>query len=150
MRLLIPPPIQALLCAGLMFLIAKFVPEFSFGFPHQQTVAVLLILVGLGVDFASIRLFMRNSTTVSPLSPQNSSRLVTDGIYRFSRNPMYLGLVIILSAFGVWLGNFAAFLLVPCFIGYVTKFQIIPEEEILLEKFKLEYADYCAQVGRWV
>ncbi|MEM7291268.1 MAG: isoprenylcysteine carboxylmethyltransferase family protein, partial [Pseudomonadota bacterium] len=72
------------------------------------------------------------------------------GIYNFSRNPMYLGLSFVLTGFGLWLGNFAALFLVPCFVAYITRFQIIPEEEILHEKFGTEYVEYCERVGRWI
>jgi protein-S-isoprenylcysteine O-methyltransferase Ste14 len=150
MKLLIPPPLQALVCAGLVYLIARHVPEFGFSFPFQSYVAMALTLAGVSIDLASVARFFQRGTTVSPVSPGKSTTLVTDGLYRFSRNPMYLGLALILTGFAVWMGNFGGFLIVPCFIWYVTRFQIVPEEEMLIEKFGLEYADYCSRVGRWL
>lgn len=150
MRLIVPPPIQAAVFAGLMWLVARYVPEFAVDLPWMIYVAGVLVIIGVVIDFSALAVFFRFKTTVSPLSPQKTTALVTSGIYQFSRNPMYLGLVFILTGFGVWLGNWATLSMVPIFVWYVTRFQIIPEEEILLEKFGIEFADYYASVRRWL
>lgn len=149
MRLLVPPPVQAAICVGLMALVARYVPELNFSFPFQIAVAGVFAAVGIVIDLSSLRMFYKNQTTVSPLSPDKTSSLVTGGIYRFTRNPMYLGLAIILTGVAIWFGNYGALVIVPCFVWYVTKYQIVPEEEALLEKFGVEYADYCATTSRW-
>ncbi|MEO1143695.1 MAG: isoprenylcysteine carboxylmethyltransferase family protein, partial [Pseudomonadota bacterium] len=87
---------------------------------------------------------------VSPISPEKTTSLVTDGVYKYTRNPMYLGLTFILSGFAIWQGNLFGFVGVILFVGYVTRFQIIPEETILREKFGQEYEDYCSRTGRWL
>ncbi len=150
MRLVIPPPLQAVICAGGMWLVASYVPEFKFEFSWNVYLSAVLVFIGVCIDFSALSVFFRSKTTVSPISPQKTTSLVVTGIYRFTRNPMYLGLAFILSGFGIWLENWATLLFVPVFIWYVTNFQIIPEEEILLEKFGVEYADYFASVRRWL
>lgn len=149
MKLLVPPPIQAAICVGLMALVVRYVPELAFSFPYQLYVAGALSLIGISIDLASLRMFYKQQTTVSPISPEKTSQLVVNGIYQYSRNPMYLGLAIILFGIAIWFGNYGSIAIVPCFIWYVTKYQIQPEEEVLLEKFGVEYANYCAQTGRW-
>ena len=150
MRLIVPPPLQAGVCAGGMWLVAKYVPEFAVDFQWSTYFTAFLVFIGVCIDFAALAVFFRSKTTVSPIAPQKTSRLVVSGVYKFSRNPMYLGLAFILSGFGFWLENLATFLFIPVFIWYVTRYQIIPEEEILLEKFGLEYADYVSKVRRWI
>ena len=150
MKLLIPPPVQAVICAGLMWLVTQQFPQFGFAFSIQQEVAILICIIGIGIDLFSVGLFARQKTTVSPFSPDKTASLVTTGLYQFTRNPMYLGMAIILSGLGVWLGNYASFLMIPCFAWYVTQLQIIPEEKILLEKFGEEYGEYMLRVRRWI
>ena len=150
MKLLIPPPVQAIICAGLMWLIARQFPEFSFSGSFQQPFAILICIIGIGIDLVSVGLFAREKTTVSPFSPNKTSALITSGIYKFTRNPMYLGMTCILTGLAVWLGNYACFLMIPCFIWYITQLQIIPEEEILLERFGEEYGEYMLRVRRWI
>jgi len=150
MKLLVPPPVQAIICAACMWVIAARFPVLGFSFSMQQEVAIAICVIGILVDLISVGLFTKLKTTVSPFSPQKTKKLVTSGLYQFSRNPMYLGMVIILLGLGVWLGNFAAFALVPGFMWFVTIYQIIPEEEILTGKFGQEYADYKTKVRRWI
>jgi len=150
MKLIIPPPVQAIICAGLMWLIADQFAEFSFTSAIQQPLAIFICIIGIGIDLVSVGLFARNKTTVSPFSPNKTEALVTSGLYQYTRNPMYLGMACILTGLGVWLGNFASFAMIPCFIWYITQLQIIPEEEILLEKFGEEYGEYMLRVRRWI
>lgn len=72
------------------------------------------------------------------------------GPYRFTRNPMYLGMVLILLAWCLWLGNAAALLALAAFVGYITRFQIVPEERALAGRFGAAYEDYRRRVRRWV
>ena len=133
-----------------MYLVARYVPEFGYSFPYQLYLAAGISVMGVVIDLVAVGRFFRSGTTVSPLSPEKSSKLVTQGLYRFTRNPMYLGLVFILSGYCIWLGNLAAFCVIPIFVWYVTRYQIIPEEEVLLETFGEQYSDYCNRVGRWL
>ena len=150
MKLLIPPPVQAIICAACMWGISTKLPGLSFSFSLQQSLAILICLMGIGMDLVSVGLFTRSKTTVSPFSPNKTTSLVITGIYKYTRNPMYLGMVLILTGLAVWLGNWACFAVVPGFVVFITKLQIIPEEEMLLEKFGEEYGEYMLRVRRWI
>ncbi len=150
MKLLIPPPVQAIIFAGLMWLIATQFPQFGFSGSLQQPAAILICIIGIGIDLVSVGLFAREKTTVSPFSPDKTQVLITSGLYQYTRNPMYLGMACILTGLALWLGNYASLLMIPCFIWYITQLQIIPEEEILLEKFGQEYGEYMLRVRRWI
>ena len=150
MKLLIPPPLQALICALAMWLLSTRLGQFGFSFSFQQEVAIAICLIGIVIDLVSVGLFAKLKTTVSPFSPNKTDKLVTSGMYQFTRNPMYLGMCFILTGLGLWLGNIASFIMVPIFMWFVTHLQIVPEEEILLEKFGDEYSNYMRSVRRWL
>ena len=150
MKLIIPPPVLGLACAGTMWMASRLVHGASFVIAGQKTVAALLSIVGLAIELLSSGLFFRAKTTVNPMRPQNTTQLVMRGPYRFSRNPMYLGLAVLLSGWGVWLGNFLALTLIGFFVWYITEFQIKPEEAALREKFGEDYDAYCVRVRRWI
>ena len=99
MKLLLPPPLVLLVAGALMWAVAGLLPATGFQFPFQFRVAFFFVAVAIAIDVAAIGLFRRSETTVSPLKPENASVLVTSGVYRFSRNPMYLGMVLILTGF---------------------------------------------------
>jgi protein-S-isoprenylcysteine O-methyltransferase Ste14 len=75
---------------------------------------------------------------------------VDSGIYRFTRNPMYLGMLLVLTAGAVYLGNLAAFAVLPVFVVCMNRLQICPEERFMQEKFGEAYRDYTARVRRWI
>lgn len=150
MKLLIPPPLQAVICAGAMWLLSMRLPDFSFSFALQQQLAIFICVIGIAIDLFSVGLFARKKTTVSPFSPKKTQELVTSGLYNYTRNPMYLGMSLILTGLAMWLGNFASFFMIPVFVWFITHLQIIPEEEILMEKFGQDYIDYASRVRRWV
>ena len=94
--------------------------------------------------------FRRARTTVNPLRPANSSALVTSGIYRHTRNPMYLGMATLLAAWATWLGTPWALFGIVAFVAWITRFQIIPEERVLANLFGADFAAYRARVRRWI
>jgi protein-S-isoprenylcysteine O-methyltransferase Ste14 len=94
--------------------------------------------------------FRRARTTVNPLKPESASSLVASGVYRVSRNPMYVGLCLVLLGWAVMLSNVLAYAIVPVFVLYMNRFQIGPEEAALERVFGADYVAYRARVRRWL
>jgi protein-S-isoprenylcysteine O-methyltransferase Ste14 len=117
--------------------------------PWRLALAMLLVLCGGAVALAGVLAFRRARTTVNPLRPDSASQLVVAGIYRHTRNPMYLGMALWLLAWGLWLDVPPALLGVPAFVLYLNRFQIAPEERALQALFGADFAGYCARVRRW-
>ena len=149
MRLVIPPPVQGVIAAILMWAIAKFVPALNTPFNGSLNLALVVGAFGLAIEFMALFMFLQAKTTVSPLAPQKTETLVVNGLYKYSRNPMYLGLAFLLIAYAIWLSNPLSTLVILGFVRWITKFQIEPEEEILREKFGNEFIEYQDRVGRW-
>lgn len=145
MELKLPPPLLFILSAVLLY----FLPN-----PIEPTVlkwlALPIIFVGGILDFSSLWVFFQRKTTVNPLAPNKTTALATNGVYRFTRNPMYLSLALYLLAGTLWLGNPLGIMVIWCFVTLITRFQIIPEERILTEKFGQDYLAYQARVRRWL
>ena len=145
----VPPPLIGALCALLMWLICG-MPPLTGKPPLLLVPALALVVLGLMVEAAGVLSFRRARTTVNPFAPERTVNIVSSGIYRLSRNPMYLGMVCILTGWAVWLWQVQAVLGVVLFVAWITRFQIIPEERILTQKFGTEYRHYRQQVRRWV
>ena len=150
MKLLIPPPAQGLITGLAMWGVARLLPQFATTFSGQSLLSYILIGLGLSIELIAIGAFFRARTTITPLKPDKASSLVIGGLYKISRNPMYLGLAILLTGWALRLGNPLNALLLISFIVYMTNFQIKPEEVILQEKFGEDYADYTKKVRRWI
>ena len=144
----IPPPFIAAGNIFLFYLSTFLIPSFEFA--GQTILGVLIGLEGVIIIFVAIRLFRKNQTTINPFKAHETSRLITSGIYSFTRNPMYLGLSSIQVAFGVYLGAQVSIFLIPAFIIYITHKQITYEEEILKKEFGDEYISYLKSVRRWI
>lgn len=150
MKLTVPPLVQGLVIIVLMWALARWTPGLTFDFPGRS---ILVWIFGVGGGamgiFAGLA-FVRAKTTVNPMKPENANRLVTDGLYRISRNPMYLALAFTFIAWGLHLANPLCAAPIILWIVYITEFQIKPEEEALRKKFGAEYEDYCRRVRRWI
>jgi protein-S-isoprenylcysteine O-methyltransferase Ste14 len=149
-RTRIPPPVYALCTAALIWLVNQFVPMLRWVPAPWNEAGWVPIALGLGLDLYSILLFVRTRTTVNPMQPQRASRLVVSGVYRLSRNPMYLGLVLVLSGWAWLLGSPISFLAVWLFARILVIVQIGPEEIALRDKFGDSYVEYCQYVNRWI
>ena len=145
----VPPPLIGALCALLMWLICG-VPPLTGRPPLLLVPALALVVLGLTVDTVGVLSFRRARTTVNPFAPERTVNIVSSGIYRLSRNPMYLGMACILTGWAVWLWQVQAVLGVVLFVAWITRFQIIPEERVLTQKFGTEYRQYRQRVRRWV
>ncbi|MBY4597967.1 isoprenylcysteine carboxylmethyltransferase family protein [bacterium BD-1] len=146
----VPPPVVGLACVALAWLVSWLTPSLNFSWPLQGISAALPAALGVGVDLWALAAFRSARTTVNPLAPDRSSAVVRSGPFRFSRNPMYVGMALLLLAWCLFLGNPLAVVVVVVFVGYITRFQIVPEERALLAKFGETYANYLAEVRRWV
>ena len=144
----IPPAVVWLVCALIMKSIAYVLPFVAL--PHLPIVALVMTLIGIGAGIAGILSFYKARTTINPLEPSQATHFVSEGIYKLSRNPMYVGLVCCLVSWAIWLSYLLPWLGVLLFIAYITHFQIIPEERVLRQKFGDEYQNYCLKVRRWL
>lgn len=122
----------------------------AFSFMGQREAAFILIAIGLSIDVMAIVSFRKAKTTINPLSPGKTSKLVVSGVYRFTRNPMYLGMLIILIGCAIWFGSVLNVIVLAAFVAYITIFQIKPEEARLEELFGDELRAYMNKVRRWV
>lgn len=150
LELRIPPPVLAACFALLMWFAASSIRALAFGFPGRPQIALAVAGVGIAVGVAAFVGFRKARTTVNPMAPQQSSALVVTGVYRWTRNPMYLGLLAILVAWALWLANAAPFFLLPLFMLYLNRFQIVPEERALQARFGGDFERYRGSVRRWL
>jgi len=150
LELKVPPPIVALFMAGLSWLASRAAPTLRFVLPHRNAIVLASLVAGVCVSVLGVAGFRRARTTLNPLKPEKSSALVTSGIYRYTRNPMYLGLLLVLFGWAFFLSNALAFLFLPAFILYMNRFQIEPEERVLASVFGQEFTAYLSKVRRWL
>jgi protein-S-isoprenylcysteine O-methyltransferase Ste14 len=150
LELKVPPPVVAVLAAGFIWGASRAVPTLGFTLPHRNAFFVALLLAGIFVAISGVTAFRRAKTTVNPLKPEQASTLVRSGIYRYTRNPMYLGLLLALLGWALFVSNVIAFVLLSAFVLYLNRFQIAPEERVLASKFGQEFAAYKAKVRRWL
>jgi len=146
----IPPPLVALLLAGGMWWLAQVAPALGLEFAIRAPLAAAIALAGAAFDFTGLLAFHRSRTTVNPLRPERATTLVIGGVYQFTRNPMYVGMLLFLLAWGVYLDCLLVFLGPMLFVPYMNRFQIGPEERVLREKFGAPFEAYVASVPRWL
>jgi len=144
----IPPPIVTLVF-GLsiyfsrgIFQVVEIKYSFYFG--------ILLLVLGFVILISAVRLFRKDKTTVNPLSPEQATKLVTDGIFKYSRNPMYLGMALVLGSIAVFFNLIGGIILVALFCAYITKFQILPEERAMRDLFSDDFDKYSKVTRRWI
>ena len=150
LELKIPPVAVALITAACMRLAAWAVSGFDVLFPGQVVVFGMVALSGGFVALLGVVAFGRAGTTVNPMKPGSSSSLVVTGIYSITRNPMYLGLLLVLLSWAIYLANVLTVLFLPGFVWYMNRYQIEPEERALASLFGPEFTAYAARVRRWI
>ncbi|WP_177181236.1 methyltransferase family protein [Parapedobacter koreensis] len=148
----IPPDIILLGCGTLIWLLVKYLPGFGFEIGYHALLSGMIFLLGFLIIFSAKATLYKHRTTERPglHSLPRVTALVTIGVYRFSRNPIYLGMVLLLIGWTVMLMNWIGIIGVVVFAGFVTKFQIIPEEKMLDHIFGNEYRRYASRVRRWI
>jgi protein-S-isoprenylcysteine O-methyltransferase Ste14 len=150
LELKIPPVVLVIIIALLMWLGAAYFPAFNFKIRFQPIVGSLAGLLGIIICTLGIVEFRRAKTTVNPTKPGSSSSLVRSGIYRHTRNPMYLGFLFILAGWSALTANVLSCLGLPVFVFYMNRFQIKPEERALTSIFGDEFKAYYSSVRRWI
>lgn len=146
----IPPPAVAAIFAVVMWLASQLVPRVELPFSVRVTIAIIIACAGLVFGVAAMRSFVRAKTTMNPFKPGAASSLVTGGVFRITRNPMYLSLLLYLLAWSVYLASWPAVVFLPVFVLYITQFQIKPEERTLFTLFGAAYTQYKQKVRRWL
>lgn len=149
LELKVPPLALVILLGALMWLVSAYSP-FAIALPWRSAFALVGCIVGFAIVLAGVLAFRLAKTTVNPLTPEATTTMVTSGIYRFTRNPMYLGFLFVLAGWAIYLSNVLAFALLPLFVWYMNRFQILPEERALSAKFSQEFTAYQRSVRRWL
>jgi protein-S-isoprenylcysteine O-methyltransferase Ste14 len=147
MKTLIPPPIVTIVFLFVIFFTKDL---FRFSLTLPSSLGFIIILVGLTIIFIAARQFKAVNTTINPIKPENASVLVNNGIFSYSRNPMYLGMLLIIIGFSIIQNLMAIIAIMPIWIIYMTYLQIIPEEEAMKILFKEDFVNYCKKTRRWI
>ncbi len=150
MKTLIPPPLIGLIAAVLIWALSRYLPQYAVDFTGRTLIAGVFLGLGMIMDLIAIGAFRKARTTVNPLRPEKANELVISGLYKFTRNPMYLGMLFVLIGWSFWRGNLLASLPLIGFVTYITIFQIKPEEAALRERFGDSFANYRKTVRRWL
>ncbi len=150
LELKIPPPLVMIIFAAAMWLISITFPGIPTPGEIRGAAFGMLALLGFSFALAGALAFRKAKTTVNPTKPGSASSLVTSGIYKFTRNPMYVGLLCILIGWGVFLSNLFALASAAGFVLYMNRFQIAPEERALEALFGDAFQAYKEKVRRWL
>jgi protein-S-isoprenylcysteine O-methyltransferase Ste14 len=146
----LPPPVAAILIAAIMWKLVNLTASVHLFPQWVKFLSIPILAVGLIFDVLGLIEFIRLKTTINPLTPHKTSALATQGVYRITRNPMYVGLAFTLTAWALYLCSALAFVGPIIFIAYITRFQIKPEEKNLLLLFGEPYKIYMKNVRRWL
>ncbi|MDC3102338.1 isoprenylcysteine carboxylmethyltransferase family protein [Gammaproteobacteria bacterium] len=144
----IPPPIVTLFFGLCIYLSKSFFPEFSFSI--LSSLSIISFIVGISVLVTAIVSFKNHETTINPISIEKASSLVVTGIFKYSRNPMYLGMSFILLGLTLKFNLIGGLILTGLFMLFITIFQIKPEESAMEKLFDQEWKDYVCNVRRWL
>ena len=148
MKTKIPPPIIALICMVINYLSTYLINPIKF--PNIEIIGGLILLLGVATAMLATLLFKKDKTTVNPMNPEETTTLVTTGIFSITRNPMYLGLFLSISSTILFFGSWFGIIILMFFVWYINKFQIIPEEEAMEKLFGNKYDEYRQNVRRWI
>ncbi|GMU42721.1 MAG: hypothetical protein AMXMBFR25_07070 [Lysobacterales bacterium] len=152
LELRVPPLLVLLAAMALMVLMRTLTPSLTLDLDTAQRLGLSLplLLLGIATALAGLIEFRRRRTTANPMHPERASTLVRSGVYRLTRNPMYLGMLFALLALAVALANAATLLILPAFIVYMNRFQILPEERHLAHRFGADFQNLRREVRRWL
>lgn len=143
----IPPPIVTLFCGLGIYCSSYLFPTFSFD--YSILISIIFVLIGFFIFLSAIRLFKKHETTVDPSKPEKASSLITNGVFKYSRNPMYLGMLLLLCSISIQFSLVGGLIIIPIFVLFITKYQIIPEEKAMAILFKEDFQSYKEKTRRW-
>jgi protein-S-isoprenylcysteine O-methyltransferase Ste14 len=144
----IPPPLVTLIFGLSIYFSRELFPTIEIKYSFY--VGIFLLLLGFLILISAVRLFRIDHTTVNPLSPKQATKLVTEGIFKFSRNPMYLGMACVLASLAMFFNIIGGIVFIALFCAYITKFQIVPEEKAMLDLFSEDFDQYKQTTRRWI
>jgi protein-S-isoprenylcysteine O-methyltransferase Ste14 len=144
----IPPPVVTLFFGLCIYFSKEYFTEFNLEF--LTILSYMYYFAGLSILVLAVRLFKKQSTTVNPIKIENASSLVTSGVFKYSRNPMYLGMALILFGLALMFNLIGGIIFTLLFTIYITKFQIRPEEEVMERFFKEDFLKYKQNVRMWL
>ena len=150
LELKIPPVAVFLILIFFMYLTSEFFISWSFSLSGRLWFAGVLFGLSGVIGIAGVLAFRQAQTTVNPVKPESASTVVSNGIFAYTRNPMYLALLLLLLAYAIWRQNVLAFVGCPLFVVYMNRFQILPEERALERLFGANYLFYKQKVRRWI
>ena len=144
----IPPPIVTFICGITIYYSKSFFNQFlSYS---NNRLSIFFLILGLFIFISAVRSFRKQKTTVNPLAPKQASSLVVSGIFKYSRNPMYLGMLIVLLSISFKFNLAGGIVISLFFYLFITRFQIFPEEEAMNELFGDEFIEYSNKTRRWI
>ncbi len=143
----VPPPIVTLICTLLIYLSKPFFPDLIFNYSDQ--ISLFFFISGLSIILISFQRFKKEKTTINPIKIEKASSLVTNGIFKYSRNPMYLGMLLILISISIKFNFYGGILVIGVFVYFITYFQILPEEKAMLKLFGEDFINYKNKTRRW-
>lgn len=150
LELKVPPVALVVIAAAGMWGASRISATSPVAIPGAGWLSLCVAMAGIFMALLGVREFRSAGTTVDPRAPGQTANLVVGGVYRYSRNPMYVGLLLVLLGWGIFLRDVLALLFLPAFVIYMTRFQILPEERFMREKFGESYSKYLTTVRRWV
>jgi protein-S-isoprenylcysteine O-methyltransferase Ste14 len=150
LELRVPPPVVTAVCALLMWFLARASPALDVDVPGRVAAATTFFVIAVVIGITALLGFRRAKTTINPLTPHASSALVVRGIYRWTRNPMYLAMLLVLIGWACIVSNWAALAMLPLFVATLNRLQIEPEERALHAGFGAEFENYRRKVRRWL
>ena len=144
----IPPPILILILVISNYFSSKKIDLIHF--PNQDLISIIILLMGMFILINPIFKFIKSKTTIDPIKFKKVNKLITSGIYKYSRNPMYLGLLMIVISTSMFYLNIFSITTPFLFYFWINRFQIKREEIFLTEKFGKEYMSYKTKTRRWI
>ena len=144
----IPPPLIVLVLIVSIYFSSKKIDLINI--PLQLEISIFILSAGILIFVNPVLQFIKSKTTVNPIQFEEVNKLVTSGIFKYSRNPMYLGMLMIVISTSIFYLNIYSILTPLLFILWINKFQIKREEEFLIEKFGDEYLSYKKKTRRWI